>query len=161
MQSAAFSCTRPAAHDGGERMRCEELMKGSLQTVARGDTVRAAAEKMRNANVGFLPVVDDQGRVLGAITDRDIAVRLVAVERPASTRVGDVMTHEVVAVRAGEDIRVAEDLMARHHKSRIMCLDEEGRLVGVISLSDLPGNETAQRTAQVLAGISAREAHIF
>jgi CBS domain-containing protein len=138
-------------------MRCEEIMKRDVQCVDPKDPVELAARRMRDENVGFLPVCDSSRKVLGALTDRDIAVRLVAEGRPPTTSVGDVMTREVIASRPGDDITRAEQLMGEHHKSRMICTDEQGRLVGVISLSDIAQVEDESRASQTMKQVSARE----
>ncbi|MBI3181564.1 MAG: CBS domain-containing protein [Myxococcales bacterium] len=139
-------------------MNCQELMKTEVESVAGDDTVGKAARLMRDANVGFLPVCDENNRVLGTVTDRDIAIRLVAEDLPASTSVSDVMTGEVISCRPDDDIRRAEELMGRYHKSRIVCLDAQGRLAGVISLSDIVQAEEDQRAARTMREIAEREA---
>jgi CBS domain-containing protein len=140
-------------------MRCDQVMKRDLECVAPGDTVDEAACRMRDANVGFLPVCEQSMKVLGTITDRDITIRVVAEKKPSNTRVSDVMTREVIACRPGDDLQDAEELMARHHKSRIMCIDN-GRLVGVISLSDIAQKERGARASDTLRKISEREARV-
>jgi predicted transcriptional regulator/uncharacterized protein (DUF2267 family) len=126
--------------------------------VLPADTVQAAAQRMGDDNIGFLPVCDASGKVVGALTDRDIAVRVVAKALPATTRVAEVMTVEVVACRPDEDVQQAEAQMRRAQKSRIMCTDAQGRLVGVISLSDIARNEPDDRAAGTLRAVSMREA---
>jgi CBS domain-containing protein len=116
---------------------CREIMKRDIHSLSSSDSVVAAATKMRDQNVGFLPVCDERMKVLGTITDRDIAIRLVAELRDCSTRVGQIMTREVVACEPEDDISDAAELMADQRKSRIMCISDEGRLVGIISLSDI------------------------
>jgi len=118
-------------------MLSEDIMKTDVESVSPADTIQEAASKMRDDNVGFLPVCDESRQVLGTITDRDIAVRAVAEAQPATTPVEDIMTGEVVACSPKDTIDTALQLMAENHKSRIMCLDDEGRLIGVISLSDI------------------------
>ena len=112
---------------------------------------------MRDANIGFLPVCDPSRKVLGAITDRDIAVRVVADGRPPTTAVGDVMTREVVACRPEDDVRRAEELMGKQHKSRMIVADEQWRLLGVISLSDIAQVEDASRASQTMKQVTERE----
>jgi len=125
-------------------MRCEEIMKRDVRTISPDDTVQAAAAIMRDANIGFLPVCDaTSGRVVGTLTDRDIAIRVVAEGHPASVSVGQVMTREVVTCSPEEDVRTAAQRMAAAKKSRIIVTDESGRPVGVISLSDLAQVEGA------------------
>ena len=85
-------------------MRCESIMTAEVETVRSGDTVTEAARKMRDLNIGFLPVCDRDGVVDGVITDRDIAMRVVAERRSASTKVDDVMTSDVVACSPDDDV---------------------------------------------------------
>jgi len=139
-------------------MRCEEIMKRDVECVTPSDQVQVAARRMRDANVGFLPVCDPSRKVLGAITDRDIAVRIVADGRPPTTAIGDVMTREVVACRPEDDVRRAEELMGKQHKSRMIVADEQWRLLGVISLSDIAQVEDASRASQTMKQVTEREA---
>ncbi|MDF2698405.1 MAG: hypothetical protein K0S65_6789 [Labilithrix sp.] len=119
-------------------MRCDQLMKTNVAFVRPSDDVRHAAVLMKTRNVGFLPVCSDERKVVGVVTDRDIAVRCVAEGKPSSIAVREVMTREIVACRPEDDIEVAELAMARHKRSRIVCLGEHQYLLGVISYSDLP-----------------------
>lgn len=139
-------------------MHCEEIMKQHVKCVSPEDTVQAAARRMREENVGFLPVCDSSNKVLGAVTDRDLAIRILADARPASTTIHDVMTREVISCRPEDDLREAEELMATHHKSRIMCVDQSGMLVGIISLSDIAQREDEGHAAQTMRRVSEREA---
>jgi CBS domain-containing protein len=142
-------------------MICEELMKHTVESVAPTERVESAARRMRDLNIGFLPVVDPSGRAIGTLTDRDIAIRHVAEELPRGTEVGDLMTHEVVACRPEDDIREAEALMARKHKSRVLCVDEHGRPLGVISLSDIAQCESDERAAWTLRQVAEREGPVI
>jgi CBS domain-containing protein len=141
-------------------MLCQELMKHDVQCISPEDPCEEAAKRMRDGNVGFLPVCDPSKKVLGAITDRDLAVRVVAANRPArTTPVFEAMTHEVISCSPSDDVRLAERLMARNHKSRIVCLDGEGRLAGIISLSDIAVQDGPQAT-RTLREVSEREARV-
>jgi CBS-domain-containing membrane protein len=139
-------------------MICRDLMKTDVKCVAPTDLVTVAARRMRDENIGFLPVCDDDGTVRGTVTDRDLAIRVIAAERPASSQIKDVMTPEVVACKETDDISQAQDLLRRYRKSRIMCLDVDNHLVGVISLSDLADNGEPD-AIQTLREVSSREAH--
>ena len=136
-------------------MLCEDVMKTDVECVSPVDTIEDAARKMRDENLGFLPVCDESKQVLGTITDRDIAIRAVADSLPGSTPVEEVMTGEVVACSPRDSLETALQLMAENHKSRIMCLDEEGRLVGVISLSDIA--QLVGDASETLRQVSDRE----
>jgi CBS domain-containing protein len=139
-------------------MRCEEVMKKDVQCVSPQDMVQAAARRMRDENVGFLPVCDRSRKVLGVVTDRDLAIRILAEGKSASTRVEEVMSREVVACHPEDDLRRAEELMMTNHVSRMICVDGDGRRVGVISLSDIAQQEDAGHAARTMRGVSEREA---
>jgi CBS domain-containing protein len=133
-------------------------MKRNVAYVSPQDTVETAATRMRDDNIGFLPVCDATNKVVGTVTDRDLTIRVLAERRVGSTPIDDVLTREVIACRPEDDLDKAEELMAKHHKSRIMCVDAAGRLLGVISLSDIAQEEPGARTAQTLRQVSQREA---
>jgi CBS domain-containing protein len=141
-------------------MLCKQIMKRDIACVDTDDSVQAAAERMRRDNIGFLPVCDASGRVVGTITDRDIALRIVAEERSPETRVEDVMTHEVIACSPSDDVHRAEQLMGKYKKSRIICCDDSGRPVGVISLSDIAQHESSEQTARTMRRVTMREVHL-
>ena len=118
-------------------MRCQDIMKKELECVSPTSTVQSAAERMRDQKIGFLPVCDSSRKVLGTLTDRDLAIRVLAGGHASNTPVEDVMTREIVCCRPEDDLRTAEDLMGRNQKSRIMCLDANGHLVPVIPVKEL------------------------
>lgn len=144
--------------DQGVIMRCEDIMKRDVKCLGPHDTVQSAARAMRQENVGFLPVCDASMKALGTITDRDLTIRVLADGRAADTRIQDVMTKEVVSCRANEELSRAEDLMAQNRKSRCMCTDDSGKLIGVISLADLAKRGDEARAAETMRGVSEREA---
>ncbi|HEV8332058.1 MAG TPA: CBS domain-containing protein [Steroidobacteraceae bacterium] len=137
--------------------QCREIMKRDIECLSPREPAQAAAERMRDRNIGFLPVCDDSMQVLGTVTDRDIALRIVADLLSAGTPVERVMTREVVACYPEDDIELAKELMADHRKSRIMCVDDDGTLIGVISLSDIAKLE-GDGAARTLRAVSRREA---
>ena len=141
-------------------MTCDEIMKRDVECVSPGDTVEDAAARMRDANVGFLPICDQSRKVLGTLTDRDITIRLVAAGKPGSTLVEDVMTRDAVTCRPEDDIRRAEELMRVNQKARIPCVDDTGRVVGVVSLTDLAQYEDEHRAAEVITEVTGREAGV-
>jgi CBS domain-containing protein len=117
-------------------MKCQDIMERDVDFISPRDSIQAAAQRMKDDDIGFLPVCEDR-KVLGTITDRDICIRVVADKRPVTTPAGEVMTHEVVACKATDDLTRAESLMRERQKSRVICTDGDGRLVGVISLFDI------------------------
>jgi CBS domain-containing protein len=139
-------------------MLCEQVMNRSVKSLKEQDTVQAAAKLMKDSSVGFLPICAAGGRVVGTITDRDIVVRIAADSGMLSTSVEKVMTREVVSCKAKDDLRRAEQLMQDHKKSRIVCIDEQGRAVGVISLSDIVQHEDGAQLSKLMRSIVSREA---
>jgi CBS domain-containing protein len=138
-------------------MRCEQVMKRDVEFVTGGDTVQTAAKKMRSANVGFLPVCDaSTKKVIGTITDRDLAIRILADAKAASTAISDVMTRDVVSCRPADDLTRAHELMSSRKKSRMIVTDEREILVGVISLSDVAKHDVG-RAAETLKQVAGRE----
>jgi CBS domain-containing protein len=138
-------------------MKCIDIMKTDIECVSAETSIQAAARKMRDQNVGFLPVCDEGMRVSGTVTDRDLAIRGVAEGRAPGTPVASLMSIDVIACRPEDPLSYARELMGQHHKSRIMCLDGHGRLAGVISLSDIA--QLDEVTAlDTLRQVSSREA---
>jgi CBS domain-containing protein len=139
---------------------CRDVMKAEVECLGPEDTVQQAARRMWDENIGFIPVCDERRHVLGTITDRDLAMRIVADGRPVNTKLSTVMTHEVVACRPDDPISRARELMAEKRKSRMMVLDSEDRLVGVISLSDVVEISEDQEAAATMREVASREARI-
>lgn len=138
-------------------MRVDEVMKTRVECVRETQSVRDAARRMRDRNIGFLPVCDAAGHPIGALTDRDLAVRVVAEDLGAQTPISEAMSTETIACRTSDHIEEAEELMALHRKSRILVTDANGKLVGVISLSDLIERDE-RRAVKTMKEIAAREA---
>jgi CBS domain-containing protein len=124
-------------------MLCSEIMTTVVECATQRETIESVAARMRDADVGFLPVCDDEGRVVGTISERDIVVKLVANDMGARTPAGAVMTPTLVACRPEEAVERAEHLMRRAHTSRILCLDEHGHLAGIVSLAQLRDTKRA------------------
>jgi CBS domain-containing protein len=135
-------------------MRCQEIMNTKVERIGMDEPVRAAAAIMRDHDIGFLPVVDAKGMVVGTITDRDITIRAVA-DSQIDARVGDCMTREVVSCFAKDDVDRAEELMSLYQKSRVVILDDQGYLAGVISLADIARSRKARESGDALKDIKA------
>ncbi len=139
-------------------MQCKEVMTRYVDCLSPQDTVQVAAERMRDEDVGFLPVCDETNHVIGAVTDRDLAVRVLAEAKSMQTAVSQIMTREVIACRPNDNLSRAEELMAKHQKARIMCLDDSQHLVGVISLADVVHNEEGGQVSQMLRVMKSQHA---
>jgi CBS domain-containing protein len=139
-------------------MHCKEVMSQEVQWIAPEENIMRTAELMAFHNLGFFPVCGSDGKPLGVITDRDIALRVTGkAYSPAQTRVAEVMTTPVQSVGPECPVAVAGELMTETGVSRLLVLSDDGSLEGVVSLSDLairgPGH-TALKTAR---GIYVRE----
>jgi CBS domain-containing protein len=141
-------------------MRCEDVMtRGNLERCYVWEDVSLAAARMRFRDVGFLPVLDDRGRVVGIVTDRDLTTRVLADGLAYDeTRVSAVMSRGIVYCHPWEDLATVEGRMMSYGKSRIVCLDAYGRLLGIISLSNLAKRDVAWRSGNVLRSVAGREA---
>jgi CBS domain-containing protein len=140
-------------------MRCESVMTEDVVYARPSDSVQQAALLMRQENVGFLPVCDESGCVVGTLTDRDLALRVCAEGiAPKQVSVGEVMTPEVVCCLPEDDLTHAERLMADHCKSRIVIVDEAAHLRGIISLADVVLRDSNRHAAHTLRKIVEREA---
>ena len=138
-------------------MRCQDIMKRAVVVCKDTETIQSAALRMRDANIGFMPVCGNEGEILGVLTDRDLALRICAPGLdPKSTPVGEAMTHQVVSCHAEDDVRYVEGLMARNRKSRIVVQDAVGRPIGVISLSDIARVDRVF-AAETMRQVTARE----
>lgn len=138
-------------------MRCQDIMKRTVVCCKETETIQSAALKMRDANIGFLPVCGLEGKTLGIITDRDMALRACATGLdPRKTPVAEIMTHQIVACQPADDVRYVEGLMARNRKSRIIVQDAVGHPVGVISLSDIARHDRVF-AAETMRQVSSRE----
>ena len=132
-----------------------DIMTRDVETVSPLATVQEAAERMKAANIGSLPVCQES-RLIGTITDRDITIRVTAEGRdPQATPVRDVMSHPVVAVRPQQDVLEAEQLMHDHQVRRLPVVEQDGRLVGYLTTATIAKKEGDERVVgKVLKGIS-------
>lgn len=142
-------------------MQVKDLMNPSAVTVEPASSAALAARLISRHNVGALPVCGSDRRLRGMVTDRDIVLRCVAAEEdPAQTPVRDIMTRSCATVAPGDDCREATRLMAQHQVRRLPVV-EGGKLVGVISLSDLARSgrfdmEAAQALCEISENIIVR-----
>src|SRR5262245_6738987 len=117
-------------------MRLSDVMTHDVEVIRPDATLEEAAAKMTALNVGPLPVCDGD-RLVGMLTDRDITVRATAAGRdPKTSRVREVMTEAIVYGFEDEDTNEAARLMEQHGVRRLVILDRDKRLVGIVSLGD-------------------------
>ena len=143
-------------------VRAHELMTRRVATVHPATSVERAARLMETCDCGALPVVGDNGVLVGIVTDRDIAIRIVARGREARHAiVADCMTDRVFACFANESIAECMRQMARHQVRRMPIVDDRGRLVGILGQGDLarhaghnPIADERRTLAQVVGAVS-------
>jgi CBS domain-containing protein len=118
-------------------MKIRDIMTTDVELVHPDTLLRDAAQKMRDADTGFLPVGEDD-RLVGTLTDRDITIRAVAEgQDPNSAKVRDAMSENLVYCFDDQDSSEAAELMAEKQLRRLPILSRDKRLVGVVSLGDL------------------------
>ena len=139
-------------------MLCRDVMTKTVAVCHEIDPVDRCARTMRDRNVGFLPVVDAGGLVSGLVTDRDLAIRVLAEDLSLSMPVSTVMTRDVRVCRETDSLRTAERRMAAVKRSRLVVVDEAGRCVGVISLSDIAQADSRTQAGRVLYEVTQRRA---
>ena len=131
-----------------------DIMSPDAECVSEHETLVEAARKMRDLDIGALPIRGDDNRLKGMITDRDITISCVADGAdPSTVKAGSFSGEEVVTVGADEDIDEALRTMAEYQVRRLPVI-ESGELVGIISQADIALALPAERAGEVLAAIS-------
>ncbi|MFL5955092.1 MAG: CBS domain-containing protein [Gaiellaceae bacterium] len=132
-----------------------EVMTKNPRAVRPDDTVVDAARLMRDEDTGIAPIVDGDGKLAGVITDRDIALRVVAEERdPRATKVTDVASQNLVTVDPQQDLDEALRLMEQHQVRRLPVTEEDGKLVGILAQADVARHTDPRRTGELVEEIS-------
>src|SRR6185503_1508583 len=136
-------------------MKLSEIMTREVVVIQPDDSLQSAAKKMRDLNIGFLPVCDGDD-LLGVISDRDITIRALADGMDVNIMLGrDLMTVPAIYCFDDQDVNEAAKIMEENQIRRLVVLSrDEKRLVGVISLGDLARNEPTDRSGQVLQKVS-------
>jgi len=140
-------------------MQLKEVMTRHVEVVHPDDTVHAAAEKMKQLDIGPLPVCDGD-RLVGMLTDRDITVRATAEGHdPKKVQVRDVMTPDIIYCFEDQEVHEAARIMQEQQIRRLVVLNRDKRLVGIVSLGDLAvhtGEEDLadEELGETLAGVS-------
>src|SRR5215207_5359215 len=135
-------------------MKVREAMTGNVRLTNPDRSIREAAQMMIDQDIGALPVGEDD-RLVGMITDRDIAVRAVAQGLGPDTKIRDVMSEDVLYCFEDEDLDDAAQNMGDIKVRRLPVLNRDKRLVGIISISDLSRREDAEQIGRAIADISA------
>jgi CBS domain-containing protein len=135
-------------------MKIRDVMTSEVQTIGPDQTAREAAAFMLSADAGSIPVTDGD-KLIGMITDRDIAVRGVAKGHGPDTPVRDLMTSGIVCVNIDDDMDAVASKMSDAQVRRLPVIDEQQRLCGIVSLGDLSRESEGEQAQQALEGVSA------
>jgi CBS domain-containing protein len=138
--------------------KCSEVMTKNPVCCLPTNMVAKAAELMKSENIGSIPVIENEQteKLVGIVTDRDLALRIVAEGRDAkSTKIEVVMTRKVVTCRADDDLQKALDAMAEHQLRRIPVVDNDNKILGIIAQADVATRvDQPEKTAEVVREIS-------
>ncbi len=131
-----------------------DAMTGNPRVIGRDSTVVEAAKMMREEDVGVVPIVDGD-KLVGTLTDRDIAIRVVAEGKdPNTTKAEEVASREIVTIDPQQDLDEALRLMARHQVRRLPVVEEDGKLVGIVAQADIAKHATDEQTGELVEEIS-------
>lgn len=119
-------------------MRVADVMLTQPRVCRAAESLADAGRTMAQVGAGVLPVVDEDAKLVGILTDRDICCTLAEMDnRPSMVRVEDVMTKRVWSSRAADDVRKALETMREHKVRRLPVIDDRGRLEGLLTLDDV------------------------
>jgi CBS domain-containing protein len=136
----------------GESIR--DLMTSNPRSLESGSSVLEAARVMRDEDTGIVPIVEGD-RLVGTVTDRDIAIRVVGEGKdPSSTTVGEISSRELVTIDPQQELDEALRLMARHQVRRLPVVEEDGKLIGIVSQADVAKHASTKQTGDVVQDIS-------
>jgi len=132
----------------------QDVMTSNPASIEAESTVVEAARLMKEKDVGIIPVVED-GRLVGTLTDRDIATRVVAAGKdPQSVSVREIASTDLVTVDPQKDLDEALRLMASHQIRRLPVVEADGRLVGIVAQADVAREANDQKTGALVEEIS-------
>jgi CBS domain-containing protein len=131
-----------------------EVMTANPRALESGSNVMEAARLLRDEDTGIVPVVEGD-KLIGTVTDRDIAIRVVAEGKdPEKTTVGEIASRELVTIDPQQDLDEALRLMARHQVRRLPVVEEDGKLVGIVAQRDIALHASDAQTGDVVEDIS-------
>ena len=132
----------------------KDLMSRDVKVISPDMTIGEAAKKMRDGDFGMMPVGEND-RMIGTISDRDIAIRAVAEGKDAGTKVRDVMTEGIAWAYEDDSVEKAATIMSKRQVRRLPVVDRDKRLVGIVALGDFAVESSEIKpAAEALAEIS-------
>ncbi len=127
--------------------KIKDIMTKEVETCSLLDNVYEVAVKMKEHNIGSIPIIDGD-KIVGVITDRDIVIRCVADKHPASSKVEDIMSKELFTAGPDTEVKQAANIMADHQIRRLPIVEGE-KLVGMVSLGDFAIRDSLAKQAYI------------
>lgn len=140
-------------------MRVEDVMSRDVMVVNPWESLKTAARRMADLDIGALPV-GDEGRLIGMVTDRDMVIRGLAIGKGPTAKVGDVMTPDVKYCFQDQEIDEIAANMADVQVRRLPVVDRDKQLVGILALGDIATCEDGVCATEALSGISRPAAQV-
>jgi len=139
-------------------MKTSEIMTSDPACCKEDQSLQDAARLMVDNDFGQIPVVDDDGGLVGVITDRDVCCRAVGEGMSAETRVGDVMTRSVVSVTPDTSLEDCLASMEKNQVRRVPVIDDDGKCCGMVSQADVARTGNDAKTAELVQEVSQSRA---
>ncbi len=140
-------------------MRCREIATENIESLPENASVADAAKLMAVTGLGFLPICDADHKVLGVVTDRDLVVKSMARGLdPGATPISTVMSRPPLVCFIDGDLGMAERMMAEEQKSRLVLVDQNGTLAGVLTIADIAERAPKREALRTLQAVLWREA---
>lgn len=134
-------------------MKIKDVMTSNPEVARADESVQSVAQRMATGDFGFVPVCDGR-KVIGAVTDRDLAIRVLARGLPPTTPVSEVMTRDVFVCSKDDSLDDVLEAMGDKQLRRFPIVTDNGELVGVVSIGDLTTKAREKDTGETLADIS-------
>ena len=134
--------------------RASDIMSKDITVIREEETIREAAQRLANDDIGVLPITDENKNLKGILTDRDIVVHVIARGKdPNDTRARELEQGALVTLRPDDSIQHARDLMAQNKVRRLPVVDN-GRIVGMVSQADIAKSLAPEQAGEMLTSIS-------
>ena len=133
----------------------KDIMTKDPITVRPDDSAQKAAGLMKDNHIGPIPVLDQERKLIGMVTDRDLAIKIVAEGKPADTKVSDVMSRDLFTCGPDDNVKEAIRTMETHQVRRVPVVDDQGHLLGIVAQADLATKtQKPERVAKTVESIS-------
>ncbi|WP_372661121.1 CBS domain-containing protein [Cohnella sp.] len=131
----------------------KEIMSTELITIMLNEDIIEAATAMKEQDIGLIPVVDQQNKCIGVVTDRDIVIRGIAEKKSISLKVEDIISNNIISVNPDTDVQQVTELMAKEQVRRLPVIEND-QIVGIVSMADLANETSKQKAGEAISGIS-------